>query len=71
MKKVQTTYKLVDNNRWSALLTKNEESEGSYSIHDYGEPCSGLLKHWDTIPNHITFFEKIIKALQAYDKKQQ
>lgn len=64
MKKIQTTYVLVDNVRWSALVTKNEESENSYSIHDYGEACSGLLKHWDTLDNHIEFFEKIIKELK-------
>lgn len=64
MKKTSTTYELVSNMKWSALLTKNEESENSYSIHDYGEPCSGVLKHWDTIENHIGFFEKIIKELK-------
>lgn len=69
MKKVQSTYILVDNIKWSALLTKNEESENCYSLHDYGEPCSGLLKHWDTIENHIGFFEKIIKELKKINNK--
>lgn len=64
MKKVQTTYLLVNNQRWSALLTKNEEIENHYSIHDFGEACSGVLKHWDTIENHIAFFEKIISELK-------
>lgn len=41
MKKVQTTYVLVSNVKWSALLTENNEIENHYSIHDYGEPCSG------------------------------
>lgn len=64
MKKVRTTFILVANQRWSALLTKNEEDENSYSIHEYGEPCSGVLKHWDTKENHIAFFEKCIKELK-------
>ncbi len=64
MKKVQTTYVITDNQKWSALLTKNEESENRYSIHDYGEPCSGVLKHWDTLENHIAFLEKVVKELK-------
>lgn len=64
MKKIQTTYVLVDNQRWSALITKNEEVGNNYSIHDYGEPCSGILKHWDTKENHIAFFEKVISELK-------
>lgn len=68
MKKIQSTYLLVNNKRWSALITKNEETENHYSIHEHGEPCSGVLKHWDTLENHIEFFEKIIKELKKMKK---
>lgn len=68
MKKVQTTYVLVSNVKWSALLTENNEIENHYSIHDYGEPCSGVLRHWDTLENHIGFFEKIISELKKVKK---
>jgi hypothetical protein len=63
MKKVQSTYTLVENHRWTVLLTKNEEDENSYSIHEYGEPCSGVIKHWASKEDHIALLERIIKEL--------
>lgn len=65
MKKINTQYILVDNKRWTVLLTESHEDEiPRYSLHEYGEPCSGMLKHWDTKENHIEFLERIIKELK-------
>lgn len=64
MKKVQSTFKIVENQRWSVYLTKNEEIDNHYSIHDSGEPCSGVVRHWGSKEDHIELLEKIIKELK-------
>lgn len=65
MKKLQTTYQLIENKRWSIFLTKNEETGDHYSIHDSGEPCSGVLKHWASKEDLIKELQAIIKALSS------
>lgn len=64
MKKIRTTYTLVENQRWSCYLTENNEVKNNYSIHDFGEPCSGVIKHWGTKEAIIKELEAIIKELK-------
>jgi len=61
MKKTQTVYKLTEN----VMMTVNEETGDHISIHDYGEPCSGIVKHWGTKKEIIKELESIITALKT------
>lgn len=65
MNKIETKYLLVENQRWSVYLTESHESDiKRYSVHEIGEPCSGVLKHWDTKENLIKDLQKIISKLE-------
>ena len=63
MKKIQTTYQLTDD----TLLTVNEEFTDHVSVHGYGDPCSGILKHWATRKSIIKELQTIIAALEKSD----
>lgn len=62
MKKVSTTYS-SDNHDFQ--ITVNEDLDFKHvSVHDHGEPCSGILKHWGKPEDLIKELELIIKELQ-------
>lgn len=63
--KTQTTFAVE---RTNFILTANEEAKPYVSIHEYGEPCSGVLKHWGTPEELIAECEHIIKILKAYEQ---
>lgn len=60
MKKTSTTYSITSD----TLLTVNEQFSSHISIHSYGEPCSGIIKHWGTKEEIITELKTIINALE-------
>jgi len=62
MKKLSTTYNLST----YTLLTVNEEVKDHMSIHDYGEPCSGILKHWGSKSELIKELKEIIMLLEEF-----
>ena len=49
MKKLETRYALTND----VQLIVNNESTGVVSVVQYGEACSGILKHWGT-PKQLT-----------------
>lgn len=44
MKKIYTVY--APNKTNGAIITVAEDTKDHISVHDFGEPCSGILKHW-------------------------
>lgn len=63
MKKLSTTYQLTE----YVLVTVNEELKETIehiSLHSYGEPCFGILKHWGSKAEIISELETIIKKLK-------
>jgi hypothetical protein len=65
MKKTSTTYSTVDTGDSRVInITINEEYPAHISVHDYGEPCSGFLKHWGTREQLIRELEKTIEAIK-------
>lgn len=60
MKKTSTTYN-VEN---EFCITVNEEAVDYISIHDFGEPCSGILKHWGSKKTLIAELRNIIKEIE-------
>ena len=66
MKKIQTTY--FDSNS-NLCLTINNDVEDSISIHEFGEPCSGILKYWGKRKNLIDNLEKAIKFIKSCPKE--
>ncbi len=69
MKKVTTTYVSSEKSLKAILITVNEEVKDHISIHDYGEPCSGILKHWGSSKQLIKELESIIKAIKELSPK--
>ena len=67
MKKTSTTYKIFHD----IFLTVDEESAGHVSIHEYGEPCSGILKHWNDINGHIAELGMIIHELKKFQHEEK
>lgn len=65
MKKIQTTYKLVENQKWSVYLTESNEVSNHYSVHDCGEPCGGIVRHWATKEALIRELEAIVRGLKS------
>jgi len=59
MKKVLTTY---SNTEFS--ISVNEEYPEHISVHQFGEPCSGILKHWGTRADIIKELEAVIRAVK-------
>lgn len=59
MKLVSTTY-ASDN----FSITVDEEVQDHISVHEYGEPCSGVLKHWGSKAELIEELEEIIGAIK-------
>jgi hypothetical protein len=60
MKKIQTIYKLTD----SVNIVHNEEYPEHYSLTEFNEPCSGIIKHWGTKEALIAELEWIVKKLK-------
>ena len=63
MKKASTTYY---NN--TCHITVNEEVKDHISVHDGGEPCSGLMRHWGSKKEIIKELEEIIEAIKNLTK---
>lgn len=63
MKKIQTTYELTKN----IQLVQNEEFKEHISLIEYGEPCSGILKHWGSKTEILRELNEIIAKLEAYN----
>jgi len=61
MKKIYTVY--AANKAGGAFITVAEDTQDHISVHDYGEPCSGVLKHWGTRAELIKELEGIIRAI--------
>lgn len=59
MKKSQTTY--YNNN---FCVTVNEEVKDHISVHDIGEPCSGVLRHWGNKKQLIKELREVIKEIE-------
>ena len=64
MKKIQTIYELTKN----IQLVQNEEFKEHISLIEFGEPCSGILKHWGSIKEIKKELESIIIGLELYEK---
>lgn len=60
MKKISTTYRLTD----EVQMIVNEEFPDHICLINYGEACSGILKHWGTKKTIIRELEDIIKKLK-------
>ena len=59
MKKHQTTYICK-----YCQVTVSEEAKDHISVCDYGEPCSGVLRHWGTKKELISTLQNIIKEIE-------
>jgi hypothetical protein len=61
MKKTATTYCNA-----KFCITINEEIKDSVyiSVHNFGEPCNGILKHWGTRESLIKELEEIISEIK-------
>lgn len=62
MKKASTTYSVGN---LELLITVNEEFPDHISVHHYGEPCSGILKHWGSRKELINELKNIILAIES------
>lgn len=62
MKKIKTTY---SNDNF--CITVNDEVFNHLSVHDCGEPCSGILKHWGTKRELLDELKGIIKVLEDFE----
>lgn len=65
MRKINTQYLLTRD----TLLTVNEQHPDNMSIHDYGESCGGIMKHWGSKKQLIKELQEIINALEKFDGK--
>ena len=63
MEKIQTNYKLTDN----VQLVVNEEFQEHICLIEYGENCSGILKHWGSKDGIINELTEIIDKLKKAD----
>ena len=63
MRKIQTIYKLTDD----IQLVQNEEFKEHISLIEFGEPCSGILKHWGSKTLILKELNEIIAKLENYE----
>lgn len=63
MKKLQTNYKLTED----IQLVINEEVKDNICLKEYGENCSGILKHWGSKRNIIKELKNIISELEKFN----
>ena len=61
MNKTQTTYV---SGIGGFYITVNEEVKDHMSVHKYGEPCSGVLRHWGSKKELIKELKGIIKSIK-------
>ena len=47
------------------LYTISLERGNHISVHDHGEPCGGILRHWGTKEALIKELQQIIKELET------
>jgi len=62
--KVKTQYAVE---RTDFILSVNEEFP-HISVHEYGDPCSGVLRHWGTPEELIAECELIIKIIKTHEQ---
>ena len=60
MKKIETRYVLTDN----LYLIINEEVKDHMCLVEFGEPCSGILRHWGSQDDLVVELKKIIEKLE-------
>jgi len=63
MKKIQTNYKLTEN----VQMVVNEEFTEHICLIEYGENCSGILKHWGSKSEIISELKEIISQLEKFN----
>ncbi len=66
MKKISTTYSVTNLSRARSFEITVSEDVGfkHVSVHDGGEPCSGILRHWGSPKDLISELEEVIEALK-------
>ena len=64
MKKIQTNYQLTDN----VQMVVNEEYKEHLCLIEFGENCSGILKHWGSKKEIIAELKEIINKLEETNK---
>jgi len=60
IKKIKTTYNLTDD----LFVTVNEEIGDLISLHDFGEPCGGVLRYWNSKEKTILELRRIADLLE-------
>ena len=64
MQKIKETYVT----KGGVCITLNLETNGVQnmviSLHDAGEPCSGLFRHWGSPERFIKYMEDLIEELK-------
>lgn len=63
LRKSQTTYYTLLGERMVSIAV-NEEVGDHYSVFEYGEPCSGVLKHWGTKNQLIGELKDLINIIK-------
>ncbi len=66
MKKVQTVY-----SDYLVHITVSEETDDHMSVHSYGEPCSGVLRHWGSRAKLIKELKDIIRAIESLPQHEK
>ncbi len=61
-KKIQTIYRLTEN----VQLIQNDEFDNHICLIEYGEPCSGILKHWGSVNELIKELRNIADKLEKW-----
>lgn len=63
VKKTMTTYSLGNNHQ----LLVNEEYPDHMCLIEYGEACSGVLKHWGSRKQLVTELKLLVEYLEQPD----
>jgi hypothetical protein len=63
IKKIQSSYSLGNN----FVLHVNEEFPDHMSVTEFGEPCSGILKHWGSKRQLIGELKSLVIFLEGFD----
>lgn len=71
--KSSTTYSSIFGTRSdprSVCVTVSHEAGNPHiSVQEYGEPCSGILRHWGSPEALIAELEQIIKVIKEVETK--
>jgi hypothetical protein len=63
IKKLETRYSMGN----CYQLVVDEETKDHFSIIEFGESCSGILKHWNCKKGFITELKQIIDFLEKFE----